>query len=157
MAPRDNGQRKFVCRNRKARHIYHIEETVDAGLVLKGTEVKSLRGGQASLVDTHAQVQGSELYLHNFHISPYEKGNIHNVDPMRPRKLLLHRREINRLIGAIARKGYTLIPLSVYFSNGWAKVELGVARGKKLYDKREDMKRRDHERDIQRALREERK
>ena len=144
---------KTVCRNRKARYTYHIEDTYEAGLVLTGTEVKSLRAGRASLAESFAVPVGDELYLAGFHIPPYEQGNIHNVEPVRRRKLLLHRREIDRLIGAVSRKGYTLVPLSVYFKKGLAKVEIAVARGKKLYDKREDVKRRDHEREMDRALR----
>jgi len=152
MAHPNAAQRKIVCRNRKARHLYTIEETYEAGLMLTGTEVKSLRQGRGSLAESFAQPVGDELFICGFHIPPYEQGNIQNVDPVRVRKLLLNRREINRLIGAVSRKGYTLVPLAVYFKNGRAKVELAVARGKKLYDKREDLKRRDQQREIDRAL-----
>lgn len=144
--------RKIVARNRKARHLFHIEDVFEAGLVLKGTEVKSLRQGRASIAEAFAAPVGTELWLSGMHIPPYEHGNINNVDPVRPRKLLLHRREIDRLLGSASRKGYTIVPLAVYFVGGKAKVELGLGRGKKLYDKREDMKRRDQERDMDRAM-----
>lgn len=151
MSNPDGGERKFVCQNRKARHLYAIEETFEAGLVLRGTEVKSLRMGRGSLAESFAHPSGGELFLNNFHIPPYEHGNIHNVDSVRARKLLLHKREIERLIGAVSRKGYTIIPLSVYFKKGRAKVEIGLGKGKKLHDKREDMKRRDMDREMARA------
>ena len=143
---------KVVCRNRRARHEYHIDETYEAGIVLVGTEVKSLRQGRASLAESHAHSVGDELFLFNFHIPPYDHGSINNVDPVRSRKLLLHRREIDRMIGAVSRKGFTLIPLSVYFRDGRAKVEIAVAKGKKLYDKRQDLKRKDQEREMQRSM-----
>ena len=146
----NKGGAKPVCQNRKARHEYHIEDVYEAGLVLRGTEVKSLREGRGSLTESYALPIDDEIFLDGFHIPPYEKGNIHNVDPTRRRKLLLHRREIERMIGAVTRKGYTLVPLSVYFKNGRAKLELAVARGKKLYDKRETMKKRDQEREMAR-------
>jgi SsrA-binding protein len=146
-------QRKIVCQNRKARFLYEIEETHEAGIELRGTEVKSLRQGQGSLAESFAQPKDSELFLINFHIPPYEHGNRYNADSTRPRKLLLHRREINQLIGAAARKGYTLIPLSVYFTRGKVKVELAVGKGKKAHDKRETIKRRDQEREMRRAMR----
>lgn len=144
---------KIVCRNRKARHDYQIEETLEAGLELTGTEVKSLRQGKGSIQEAFAQVKGEEAWLVQFHIPPYTQGNRYNVDPVRPRKLLLHKREIGRLAGAVSRKGYTLVPLEVYFKRGWAKVRLGVARGKKLYDRREDLKRRTQDREVERAMR----
>ncbi|HOE96640.1 MAG TPA: SsrA-binding protein SmpB [Candidatus Sumerlaeota bacterium] len=147
---------KLVCQNRKARHEYHIEETWEAGLELRGTEVKSLRQGKGSLQEAYAQVKGGEAWLLQFHIPPYEQGNRFNVDPVRPRKLLLHRREIGKLAGAVSRQGYTLVPLRVYFRRGRAKVEIAVAKGKKLYDKREAMKERDTRRDLDRALRDRR-
>lgn len=145
------GERKIVCQNRKAHFLYHIDEKYEAGLVLKGTEVKSLRLGHGSLAESFALPSAGELYLHNFHIPPYEKGNIHNVDPTRPRKLLLHKREIEKLTGAVSRKGFTIVPIAVYFRKGKAKVEIGLGRGKKLHDKREDVKRRDQEREMRRA------
>lgn len=144
---------KVVCENRKARHDYFIEETYEAGIALQGTEVKSLRLGRANLRDSHARVEKGEVWLYNMHISPYEQGNRFNHEPTRPRKLLLHRREIMRLLGSTEREGYTLIPLRVYFSPyGKAKVELALAKGKKLYDKREAMAKRDAQRRIEKAL-----
>ncbi len=147
----ENGVRAIVT-NRRARHEYAIEETHEAGLVLTGTEVKSLREGRANLSDAFARVEGGEVWLHHLHISPYAQGNIHNHDPLRTRKLLLHRREILRLQSRALQKGYTLIPLRLYFRNGVAKVELAVARGRRLYDKRERIATRDAERRIARAL-----
>ncbi|HYV50542.1 MAG TPA: SsrA-binding protein SmpB [Dongiaceae bacterium] len=141
-----------IVQNRKARHIYHILETVEAGLVLTGTEVKSLRAGKANLLDSYAMVDRGEVWLMNLHISPYEQGNQFNHEPKRKRKLLLHRRDIQRLIGKSREKGLTLIPLSLYFKKGWAKVELALARGKKLHDKREDMAKRDADREMARAM-----
>ncbi|MCL4424637.1 MAG: SsrA-binding protein SmpB [Firmicutes bacterium] len=148
---------KIATENRKARHDYHIEETMEAGLVLTGTEVKSLRLGRANLRDSYAEVKKGEVFLLNSHISPYEQGNRFNHDPLRPRKLLLHRSEIRRLIGKVREKGYTLVPLKIYFKKGKAKVELALARGKKLYDKREDMLERDARREMERAFRERQK
>lgn len=144
---------KVVAQNRKARHEFHIEESFEAGLVLTGTEVKSLRKGQGSIVEAYVQAAGGELWLVGCNIPPYEHGNIHNVDPVRRRKLLLHKREIEKLAGAVSRKGYAIVPLQVYFKNGRAKVEIGLAKGKKLYDKRQDLKQRDQQREIDRALR----
>jgi SsrA-binding protein len=144
---------KIVATNRKARHDYSILESFEAGIALKGTEVKSLRGGQASLSDSFARVEGDEIFLYNMHISPYEFGNIANVEPLRPRKLLLHKREIRRLIGELSVKHLTLIPLKLYFRNGIAKVELAVAKGKKLYDKREAIKKREMDRELRRIAR----
>ena len=143
---------KTVATNRKARHDYHILETMEAGIELHGSEVKSLRVGKASLRDAFARVERGELFLYNVHISPYEKGGHFNPDPKRTRKLLMHKREIKRLLGKIAEKGLTLIPLRIYFLRGKAKVELALARGKRSYDKRADIERREAERAIQRAL-----
>lgn len=150
--PRDGAGTRAVATNRRARHDYWIEESHEAGIVLTGTEVKSLRQGRANLSDAFARVEGGEVWLHQFHISPYDQGNIHNHDPLRTRKLLLHRREILRLQARVIQKGYTLIPLRVYFRNGVAKVELAVARGRRQYDKRERIAERDAERRIARAL-----
>ena len=143
---------KIICQNKKARHNYFIEETLEAGLVLLGTEVKSLREGKANLVDSFADIQGGEVYLISSHISPYEAGNQFNHHPTRKRKLLLHKKEITRLIGKIREQGYNLIPLKVYFKGGRAKVELAVAKGKKLYDKRASIKKRQAEREIDSAM-----
>ena len=131
---------KLIAQNKKARHDYFIEDTYEAGLVLVGTEVKSIRLGKVNIRDSFVTVKTGEAFVHNMHISPYEKGNIFNRDPLRERKLLLNRREINKLIGLTAQKGYSLIPLTIYLKNGLVKMELGVARGKKLYDKRQDLK-----------------
>jgi SsrA-binding protein len=147
----ENG-RKIICVNRRARFDYTISETIEAGLVLQGTEVKSLRDGRADLKDAYADVQENEVFLLHAHIDQYEQANRFNHDPVRPRKLLLHKQEIRRLIGKTQEKGLTLIPTRMYFTHGKAKVEIGLAKGKKQYDKREDVKRRSAERDIQRAL-----
>lgn len=144
---------KVVTENRKARHDYFIEETYEAGIVLKGTEVKSLRAGKANLKDSYAQVQNGEMILFNMHISSYEQGNRFNVDPVRPRKLLLHKNEINKLFGKVMQQGFALVPLKVYFYKGRAKVELALAKGKKIYDKRSAMAEKDAKRDIERVLR----
>lgn len=143
---------KVVADNRKARHDYFIDETYEAGIALVGTEVKSIRAGKVSLRDSYADVQNGEIYMQNMHISPYDKGGHYNHDPKRPRKLLMHKREINRLFGQTTQKGYTLIPLRLYFKSGKVKVELALARGKKLYDKRQDIAQRDAQREIDRAL-----
>lgn len=143
---------KPIASNRRARHEFWIEETHEAGIALTGTEVKSLREGRANLQDAFARVDRGELWLYHLHISPYAQGNIHNHDPLRARKLLLHRREILRLKDRTDRKGYTLVPLRLYFRRGVAKVELGVARGRHLYDKRERIAERDAERRIARNL-----
>ena len=142
-----------VARNKRARHDYHILETWEAGLVLTGTEVKSLRDGKANLSDAYGVVKDGEVYLLNLHVSHYEQGNQFNHDPTRTRKLLLHRREIRRMIGAVERQGLTLVPLELYFKRGRAKVALALAKGKQAHDKREDIKRKDDEREIARALR----
>lgn len=140
-----------VVQNRKARHEYHVLDTWQAGLVLQGTEVKSLRNGKANLQDAFARFVGTELWLHNLHISPYEAGNRFNHDPLRPRKLLLHREEIRRMIGKVEQKGLTLVPLDIHFERGVAKVTLALVRGKKLYDKRDDLKQRTEQREMERA------
>ncbi|NLV88292.1 MAG: SsrA-binding protein SmpB [Tissierellia bacterium] len=137
---------KTVATNRKARHEYFIEETYEAGIALTGTEVKSIRQGKVNVKDSYASIEKGEVFLNNMHISPYEQGNIFNVDPLRKRKLLLHKREIRKLMVATTQKGYTLVPLSVYIKDGLVKIELAVAKGKKLYDKREDIAKRDAER-----------
>ncbi|HET7566339.1 MAG TPA: SsrA-binding protein SmpB [Gemmatimonadaceae bacterium] len=144
---------EIVARNRRARHEYHILDTWEAGLVLTGTEVKSLRQGKANLADSYAVVNDGEVFLLNLHISPYEQGNQFNHEPTRTRKLLLHRKEIRRLIGAVERQGLTLVPLDLYFKRGVAKVTLALAKGKKLHDKRADERRREDEREIARAAR----
>ena len=146
-------ERKLIANNKKARHDYFIEEEYEAGIVLTGTEIKSLRAGGVNLRDSFAKVENSEVLVYNMHISPYEKGNRFNTDPMRPKKLLLHKREIRKLIGYISRDGLTLVPLDVYLDRrGRAKMTLAVARGKKLYDKREDLAKRDAERDMDRRV-----
>lgn len=144
--------RTVVASNRKARHDYTILDTFQAGLALTGTEVKSLRAGRASLVDAFAQESGGELWLHGVHIPEYTQGTWTNHAPRRVRKLLLHRREIDRLIGKLREAGLTLVPLSIYFADGWAKVELALAQGKKSYDKRQDLAKRDADREISRAV-----
>lgn len=141
---------KIVAQNKKARHDYHILETWEAGLVLQGTEVKSLRAGKVSLKDSYARVRNGEVFLYNCHISPYEKGTHTNHDPERVRKLLLNKREIRKLTGSVEEKGLTLTALKIYFKNGRAKIEIGLARGKKLHDKREDIAKRDAKRDMER-------
>lgn len=148
-----NSSIKVATENRKARHDYFIEETYEAGIALTGTEVKSLRAGRANLKDSYAQVDNGEMYLFNMHISPYEQGNRFNVDPVRARKLLLHKSEINRLFGQVKQQGLTLIPLKIYFKRGKAKVELALARGKKQYDKREALAAKDAYREVERVMR----
>jgi SsrA-binding protein len=148
---KDSG-RKIICLNKRARFDYAISETFEAGLVLQGTEVKSLRDGRVDLKDSYADVQDGEVFLLHAHINQYEQGNRNNHDPERPRKLLLHKQEIRRLIGKTQERGLTLIPTRMYFTRGRAKVELGLAKGKKQYDKREDLKRRSARRDIERSL-----
>jgi len=145
--------RKVVCQNKKAYHDYFIEESVEAGIVLVGTEVKSLRLGQANLKDSYATVRGSELFLVNTHISPYKQADkFSQPEPDRTRKLLLHKEEINKLIGKTKEKGYTLIPTKIYFKNGKAKVEIALAKGKKLFDKREAIKKKTVEREMEKAV-----
>jgi SsrA-binding protein len=142
-----------IARNKRARHDYHILETWEAGIVLTGTEIKSLRNGKANIADAYAVVNGGEVFLLNAHIAPYEQGNQFNHEPTRTRKLLLHRREIRKLIGAVERQGLTLVPLDLHFVRGKAKVTLALAKGKRLHDKREDLKRREDEREMARAAR----
>lgn len=144
--------RKVVAVNRKARHEYTIEETYDAGICLAGTEVKSIRAGKVSLQEAFAKVENGEVWLLNMYIAPYEQGGRYNLEPRRPRKLLLHKHEIARLAGYTQQKGLALIPLQIYFERGYAKVELGVGRGKKLYDKRQAIAERDAQREERRAL-----
>jgi SsrA-binding protein len=145
-------RRQSVARNPKATHDYHILEKWEAGIVLTGTEVKSLRNGKASIKEAYARVRNGEVFLEGMNITPYEQGNRYNHDPVRSRKLLLHRREIEKLIGATEREGLTLIPLELYFKRGHAKVALALARGKKQHDKREDLKKRIAERETARAV-----
>lgn len=148
------GAGKVIASNKKARHDYFIEETFEAGIVLTGTEVKSIRRGRVNLKESYAKVDGGEIYINGMHISPYEQGNIFNVEPLRTRKLLLHKREINKLIGYTTLQGLTLVPLRLYINHrGLVKLELAVAKGKKLYDKRNDMAKKDAQRRIQKELR----
>lgn len=144
--------KKSVARNRKALHEYHIMETWEAGIVLTGPEVKSIRGGRASLAESFARVERGEVWLHDMHISPYDPASRWNTDPVRPRKLLLHAREIRKLIGATEQKGLTLVPLELYLQGGYVKLTLALGRGKKLHDKREDLKKKDVEREMRRAM-----
>lgn len=149
---------KVLAQNKKASHDYFIEETYECGLVLTGTEIKSLRQGRANIGDAFATIRNAEAFVHNMHISPFEQGNRHNPgDPTRARKLLLKKAEINKLIGLTKQRGYTLVPLKIYVRNGYAKLLIGLGRGKKLYDKRDTAAKRDAQRDIQRALREKQK
>ena len=143
---------KLIANNKKAYHEYFIEETYEAGVSLHGTEVKSLRMGRCSIKEAFVRIENAEVFVYGMHISPYEKGNIFNKDPLRVKKLLLHKQEINKLLGKIKEKGYTLVPLQVYFSNGRAKVEIGLARGKKLYDKRDDIAKKDARRETEREF-----
>ena len=142
--------RKLVCNNKKAYHDYFIEEKFEAGLELFGTEVKSLRLGKCSIKESFIRIDKGEVYAYGMHITPYEMGNIFNKDPLRPKKLLLHKSEILKLLTKISEKGYTLVPLEVYFKNGRAKLEFGLAKGKKLYDKREDTAKKDLRRELER-------
>ncbi|HET9410997.1 MAG TPA: SsrA-binding protein SmpB [Candidatus Dormibacteraeota bacterium] len=151
--PDQDERERNVAVNRRAFHDYFVDEKYEAGVVLTGTEVKSLRGGRCNLRDGFVRIDGNEAWLENVHISPYAQGNLMNHDPLRPRKLLLHRRQIATLIGKVRQKGYTLIPLRVYFSRNHAKVEVGLARGKREYDKREAIAERDAKREIARAMR----
>ena len=144
--------KKTIAQNKKAFHDYFIEETYEAGIVLSGTEVKSLRLGRVNLKDSHAAVHREELFLYDVHISPYEQGNIFNKEPRRTRKLLMHKREIDKLYGLVKQDGYSLIPISLYFKDGRVKVELALAKGKKLYDKREAAAQKAARRDIERAM-----
>ncbi|UFT98451.1 SsrA-binding protein SmpB [Radiobacillus kanasensis] len=146
------GQGKTIAQNRKANHEYFIEETFEAGLVLQGTEIKSIRAGRVNLKDSFARIDRGEAWLVNLHISPYEQGNRFNHDPTRTRKLLLHRKEIDKLIGETQQQGYALVPLKIYIKNGVAKLLIGLGKGKKKYDKREDLKQKQAKRDIDRAI-----
>ena len=141
---------KLIANNKKAYHDYFIEEKYEAGVSLHGTEVKSLRMGKCSIKESFIRIENGEVYVYGMHISPYEKGNIFNKDPLRPKKLLMHRAEIRKLQGKIAEKGYTLVPLQVYFKNSLVKVEIGLAKGKKLYDKRQDIAKKDQRREAER-------
>ena len=144
---------RVLAQNKKARHDYFIEETIEAGMVLKGTEIKSVRAGRINLKDSFARIENGEVFLHNAHIAPYEQGNQFNHDPLRTRKLLLNKHEINKWIGKTQQAGYSLIPLKVYLKNSVAKVLLGLAKGKKKYDKREAIKQKDIKREMDRAIR----
>jgi SsrA-binding protein len=146
------GGTKVLAKNRKARHLYNIVETFESGIALQGTEVKSVRDARVNLKDSYARVENGELFLYNMHISPYTHGNRFNHEPLRPRKLLMHRREINRLGGYVQEKGLTLVPLSLYLRRGKVKVELALARGKRDYDKRQDIAERDAKREMERAF-----
>ncbi len=139
---------KLIAKNPTAYHNYFIEDKIEAGIVLFGTEIKSIRAGKVNLKDSYANIKKGEVYICGMHISPYEHGNIFNKDPLRDRKLLLNKREINRLIGLIKQKGYTLIPISIYFKGNFVKVELGIGKGKKLYDKRQDIAKKDAQKQI---------
>ncbi len=141
---------KLIANNKKAYHDYFIEDTYEAGVALHGTEVKSMRMGKCSIKEAFIRIEHGEVFVYGMHVSPYEKGNIFNKDPLRVKKLLLHRHEINKLAGSIAEKGYTLVPLQVYFKTGKVKVQIGLARGKKLYDKRQDIARKDQRRETER-------
>mgnify|MGYP004549434213 FL=1 len=143
---------KLVANNKKAYHDYFIEEKYEAGVALHGTEVKSLRLGKCSIKEAFIRIERGEVFVYGMHVSPYEKGNIFNKDPLRVKKLLLHRQEINKMAGKIAEKGYTLVPLQVYFKDGLAKVEIGLARGKKLYDKRQDIAKKDQRREAEKEF-----
>ncbi len=145
---------KVLCSNRKAYHDYHIEESLESGIELKGTEIKSLREGKANLKDSYAVLKDGEIFLIGCHISPYSHGNIYNHEPLRTRKLLLHREEIRKLTGKVTQRGFTLIPVRIYLSKGRAKVEIALARGKKLFDKRETIKEKDLRRESEKALKE---
>ncbi|CEI81357.1 MULTISPECIES: SsrA-binding protein SmpB [Oceanobacillus] len=149
--PKGNG--KTIAQNKKASHDYFIEETYEAGIVLQGTEIKSIRNGRVNIKDAHARIdRKGEVQLVNLHIAEYEQGNRYNHDPTRSRKLLLHRKEIDKLIGLTQQQGYALVPLKIYIKNGYAKVLIGLGRGKKKYDKREDLKRKQMKRDVDRAI-----
>ena len=152
MAEKKKGSSTVIAQNRKAWHDYFVEEKYEAGIALHGTEVKSIRGGGVNLKDSYCSFEGGEMFVVGMHISPYEQGNIFNREPLRDKKLLMHRREIMKLQGLVQQKGYTLVPLSLYFSGSHVKVEVGLCRGKKLYDKREDMHAHDAKRDMERAF-----
>lgn len=145
--------KKIVAKNPTARHNYTIEDTYEAGIVLTGTEIKSIRNGKVNLKDSYANIKNGEVFIYGMHISPYEHGNIYNKDPLRTRKLLLNRREINKLTGLVKQKGVSLVPISLYFSGNFLKIELGVGKGKKLYDKRQDIAKKDAEMRMRKAMR----
>ena len=145
---------KLIANNKKVYHDYFIEETYEAGIVLHGTEVKSLRMGKCSIKESFLRIENGEMFIYGMHVSPDEKGNIFNKDPLRTRKLLLHKREIMKLVGKVKEKGYTIVPIEVYFRDGRAKMLIGLAKGKKLYDKREDLAKKDAKRDMDRAMKE---
>jgi len=145
-------ERQIIARNKRARFRFDLDDRFEAGLALCGTEVKSLRSGKASIEESYARPHGGEIFLYNMHIPLYEQGNINNHEPLRPRKLLLHRREIGRIIGAVQERGLTLVPTILYFRNGYAKVEIAVARGKRTVDKRHDLKKQEAKREIARAM-----
>ncbi|MEF7657979.1 SsrA-binding protein [Bacillus thuringiensis] len=151
------GSGKVIAQNKKAFHDYFIEETYEAGLVLQGTEIKSIRAGRVNLKDAFARVHNGEVWVHNMHISTYEQGNRFNHDPLRTRKLLLHKKEIDKLAGASKETGYALVPVRIYLKNGFAKMALGLAKGKKQYDKRHDLKEKEAKREIARAFRDRQK
>lgn len=148
------GEGKLLAQNKKARHDYFIEETFEAGIVLQGTEIKSIRRGRVNLKDSFARISNGEVFLNNAHISTYEEGNRYNHDPLRERKLLLHKQQINKLIGLTKQQGYSIVPLKLYIKNGYAKVLIGIGKGKKKYDKRETLKKKDAKREVARALKE---
>ena len=143
---------KIIAQNKQAYHDYFVDEKYEAGIELFGTEVKSIRAGKVNLKESYCDIKNGEVFVIGMHISPYEQGNVFNKDPLRPKKLLLHKREILKLFGLVAQKGYTLVPLQIYLKNSRVKVEIGLCRGKKLYDKREDMARNDAKRDMERAF-----
>jgi SsrA-binding protein len=143
---------KLIANNKKAYHDYFIDDKYETGIELYGTEVKSIRMGKCSIKEAFVRIQNGEVYIYGMHVNPYEKGNIFNKDPLRPRKLLMHKAEINKLTGKIAEKGFTLVPLQVYFKGSLVKVEIGLARGKKLYDKREDIAKKDQRRELEREF-----
>ena len=144
--------RQITAQNKKAQHDYFVLETYEAGIELFGTEVKSIRAGKVNVKESYCDIKDGEVFVVGMHISPYDQGNIYNKDPLRPKKLLLHKREILKLFGLVSQKGYTLVPLQVYLSNSRVKIEIGLCRGKKLYDKRDDMARNDARRDMERAF-----
>lgn len=148
------GQGKVIAQNKKANHDYFIEETIEAGMVLTGTEIKAVRAARVQLKESYISIRGGEAWIRNMHISPFEQGNRFNHDPLRERKLLLHKKQINELIGAVKRDGYTIIPLKMYIKDGYAKLLIGLGKGKKDYDKRNDMKKKEAKRDIERTFKE---
>ncbi|SFA96589.1 SsrA-binding protein SmpB [Clostridium frigidicarnis] len=152
MAKNSVKNNKTLAENRKARHDYFIEEAFEAGIELVGTEVKSIRQGKANLKDSYGEIRNNEIYIRNMHVSPYEQGNLFNVDPLRDRRILLHKQEILNLLAKTSQEGYTLVPLSLYLKNGRVKVALGLAKGKKNYDKRDSMLEKAHKRDIEREM-----